>query len=243
MSEQLLSGGDRDLLAAELALGLLEGEELSRAFVILNRDVELAEAVGRWSGLLASMLASISPQEPPEFVWKSIAIRIGMPADNNNFAVIHRTMVAWRRAALAAGALAAALSMFLIVRPDAVPPPVPRAEASQTLVAALTTPENDVRLVATWEPISGRLRVASSALQEGDPQASHELWIIAAGDSVPRSLGVLSGAARGPIDVPSSLLSDLKAGATLAISVEPRGGSPTGVPTGPVIATGRLEPV
>jgi anti-sigma-K factor RskA len=33
---------------------------------------------------------------------------------------------------------------------------------------------------------------------------------------------------------------ELVAGATLAISVEPIGGSPTGQPTGPVILTGKL---
>ena len=30
-------------------------------------------------------------------------------------------------------------------------------------------------------------------------------------------------------------------GSTLAISIEPRGGSPTGQPTGPVVAAGTLE--
>jgi anti-sigma-K factor RskA len=34
----------------------------------------------------------------------------------------------------------------------------------------------------------------------------------------------------------------LQQGATIAISVEPRGGSPTGAPTGPVIASGSLTP-
>ncbi len=149
MNEQFLSDDDRNLLAAEIALGLLEGDELSRALVLFDKDAELAEAVDRWNGRLAPMLSSISSKDPPDVVWRSIGSRFGIAADNDNFAVIHRTMVAWRRAALAAAALAAALSMGLILQPDPVPQPVPRAEASQTLVAALTTPENEVRLVAT----------------------------------------------------------------------------------------------
>ncbi|MEO1162117.1 MAG: anti-sigma factor, partial [Pseudomonadota bacterium] len=32
-------------------------------------------------------------------------------------------------------------------------------------------------------------------------------------------------------------------GITLAVSLEPAGGSPTGTPTGPVIATGKLQPL
>ena len=33
----------------------------------------------------------------------------------------------------------------------------------------------------------------------------------------------------------------MRQGATIAISVEPPGGSPTGAPTGPVIASGTLQ--
>ena len=33
---------------------------------------------------------------------------------------------------------------------------------------------------------------------------------------------------------------DLKQGMTIAVSVEPKGGSPTGLPTGPVIYSGQM---
>jgi anti-sigma-K factor RskA len=42
------------------------------------------------------------------------------------------------------------------------------------------------------------------------------------------------------LTVPSAQAGRLKPGATLAVSVEPVGGSPTGQPTGPVILTGKL---
>jgi anti-sigma-K factor RskA len=41
--------------------------------------------------------------------------------------------------------------------------------------------------------------------------------------------------------VEPQLSRELREGATLAVSVEPVGGSPTGLPTGPVIASGKLE--
>jgi anti-sigma-K factor RskA len=40
--------------------------------------------------------------------------------------------------------------------------------------------------------------------------------------------------------VPPELLPHVSADSTLAVSIEPVGGSPTGQPTGPVIANGKL---
>jgi anti-sigma-K factor RskA len=40
--------------------------------------------------------------------------------------------------------------------------------------------------------------------------------------------------------VPAALKDRLSATAALAVSLEPPGGSPTGLPTGPVIASGKL---
>jgi anti-sigma-K factor RskA len=41
----------------------------------------------------------------------------------------------------------------------------------------------------------------------------------------------------------SPLPSDLRNGATLAISIEPTGGSPTQQPTGPIVYVGSVETV
>jgi anti-sigma-K factor RskA len=43
------------------------------------------------------------------------------------------------------------------------------------------------------------------------------------------------------VPVTPSLQQQLEQGAVLAVSVEPPGGSPTGQPTGPVVATGDLK--
>ena len=58
----------------------------------------------------------------------------------------------------------------------------------------------------------------------------------------------LSGCAGGPptsfytLDpIPAEAARVMGAGVTLAISVEPLGGSPTGKPTGPVILSGKLQ--
>jgi len=68
-------------------------------------------------------------------------------------------------------------------------------------------------------------RIAGVAAPAGQV---HELWVIAPG-AAPVSLGLLADA---PLQV---TYPTPPAGWTLAVSVEPAGGSPTGAPTGPVI--------
>jgi anti-sigma-K factor RskA len=72
------------------------------------------------------------------------------------------------------------------------------------------------------------------------PGRALELWMLPDGQP-PRSLGVLpaGGIARVPLVGPSdAALANIPA---LAVSLEPAGGSPTGLPTGPVLYSGRIE--
>ena len=71
---------------------------------------------------------------------------------------------------------------------------------------------------------------------------SAELWIIPEGGKA-RSLGVIASKVPGWKSTPNSLGLLIRPGATLAISLEPSGGSPTGQPTGPVILSGPVEAV
>jgi anti-sigma-K factor RskA len=69
--------------------------------------------------------------------------------------------------------------------------------------------------------------------------ASYELWLLPAEGGAPISLGVLAGL-DARIAIPAAQADRLRAGARLAVSVEPSGGSPTGAPTGPVILLGAI---
>jgi anti-sigma-K factor RskA len=67
-----------------------------------------------------------------------------------------------------------------------------------------------------------------------------ELWLIPAGEARPHSLGLVQGGRPIAFDIPSDLAGRITPDATLAISLEPPGGSPTGLPTGPIVASGKL---
>ena len=64
-----------------------------------------------------------------------------------------------------------------------------------------------------------------------------ELWLLPPGAQRPTSLGVLPSG--GKLVVPGAPLPD---GSQLLVSLEPRGGSPTGQPTGQVLYGGTLAP-
>ncbi len=233
-------------LAGEYALGVLDGEELARARALLAADPEFRAEVGRWYGRLAPLLDEIAPAAPRDEVWRAVEARLGAeePA-GGNVRYLRRRVNVWRGAAAGASALAASLALVLVTRPPQVTPPVQTsapAPAPAPLVAMLGGEDPAARLLATWNPAERRLVIAAAdALRVGDDR-TRELWVIPA-DGTPRSLGVLRGRPREQVAPGADVSAHLQRGATLAISVEPSGGSPTGLPTGPVVASGQLEPV
>jgi anti-sigma-K factor RskA len=68
----------------------------------------------------------------------------------------------------------------------------------------------------------------------------YELWMLPNGGAAPVSLGLLPmmGEIALPLDAARTAI--LANTGTLAVSVEPAGGSPTGAPTGPVVYTAPL---
>jgi anti-sigma-K factor RskA len=108
------------------------------------------------------------------------------------------------------------------------------------MVATLSAEGSAARLVATWSPGSRDLVVAAAAGPAPEPGRGHELWLIPA-DGKPRPMGMMPRAGAMHMTLPEPMAAGLRAGVTLAVSVEPERGSPTGLPTGPVIAAGKLE--
>ena len=89
------------------------------------------------------------------------------------------------------------------------------------------------------EPNAGK-RYASCLSATPTSDRTFELWAMAPGATQPRSLGVISP--NGELKL-SRLPADLRDGATLAISIEPIGGSPTQLPSGPVVYIGSVKAV
>lgn len=213
--------------AAELALGLVEGEERALLLRRAMAEPEFAASVETWRVRFAALLSSYPEVEPPAWIARRIA----------SFAGDARP---WRWATGVASLLAAGLAIALVVRPDPVlppPPPAPRAAPPVTFAAAMTPTKEGNAFAALFDANGGQVRVPAAVDVPADRVA--ELWRIGA-DGVPHSLGLLAGKGTTAITLSPADRAALAAGATLAVSIEPLGGSPTKLPTGPVVATGAL---
>ena len=232
---------DRNDLAAEYALGLLTGDDLRRALDLDRNDAAFRAEVARWSGRLAPLLDEFEPVTAPAAAWAEIEQRVGQPKSEGNVVTLDHRLWRWRAATAAMTALAASLAVFILVRPAAeAPSPSPAPQVTVApLAAALADPKSGTKVVATWNAASRQLVLVVSGDLPTAPDRSHQLWVIPAGGK-PQSLGLLAADRKSHIELANALATLLQQGATVAISVEPRGGSPTGAPTGPVVASGAL---
>ena len=84
------------------------------------------------------------------------------------------------------------------------------------------------------------LRVSTVNPRPTPANSSYELWMLPGGGANPVSLGLLPETGDARLGLSAAQLGVLTRTMTLAVSVEPAGGSPTGLPTGPVILTAPL---
>ena len=94
MTDQRDRPDDRRDLAAEYALGVLSGNELSEARERATSDADFALAVARWRGRLAPLGAEVEPAAPPKSVWTRIEQAVAQsPVADSNVVVLHRRIV------------------------------------------------------------------------------------------------------------------------------------------------------
>jgi len=169
-------------------------------------------------------------------VWQRIEQRLWPTAAAPVAEPWWQRLALWRGATAAAGVAALAMAVLMTAPPPALPPVVVVLQST-----AETAPGGASFIVASIAG-DGRALVARP-LQPVGLQGDRvlELWSVPAAGN-PSSLGLIS--ASGATVLPRGRLPAtlLKGGtAALAVSVEPPGGSPTGVPTGPVVYVGRLQ--
>jgi len=232
-----------DVAAGELALGLLEGEERAGALRRVLAEPAFAAQVERWRVYLAQLFDLWPAVEPPPELIDRIDASLGGAAGGLMRGPSGRRGFPWPLLAIVSTALAACLLVVIALRPGGPPPgPPPVAQApvapsAPILVAALGDAKAPV--AAAFDPADGSIRVTAAPAVPAARVA--QLWVIG-GDGVPYPLGLLAADAT-LLTIPARDRARLAAGATLAISIEPAGGSPTGKPTGPVVATGALAAV
>lgn len=219
-----------EMLAAEYALGVLEGRERDAAATRIAREQGFARMVADWEQRLSPWAAEIAEVAAPSAMWDRIAA--ALPAAPAPSPSLWQSLALWRGLTFATGAFAAACLGALIYLGNA-----PSAPQQGPMIAAIDGGGHH-HFVATLDPKSGNIAVVPAAFA-ADATRVPELWLIPA-DGKPRPLGILRADRAVTFAIPPTLLAQANRNAVLAVSLEPQGGSPTGQPTGPVIASGKL---
>jgi anti-sigma-K factor RskA len=221
-----------DALAAQFVAGTLRGPARRRFETLLPSHPALQHAVRIWQDRLIPLTGALQPQRPSPAVWRAIEQRLWpAPAAQPWW----QRLGLWR--ALSAATMAAVVGLTVLVL---TPPP---AQAPVVVVLQGTGADTTVggSIVASLSG-DGRAMVTRTLTPVSlTTDRVLELWSVPPQGN-PRSLGLITANGATVLDrskLPATLL---KGGtAALAVSVEPPGGSPTGVPTGPVVFAGKLQ--
>jgi anti-sigma-K factor RskA len=234
---------DQDRLAAEHVLGLLEDEERGLAERLLASDEEFQTLVQQWRTRFAEWDNTAVDLPPGESLWQRIetglepqpAATAARPAASvrreTSPGLLQRlwnSLAFWRSFGMA-GALAA---LLLTVGVGYF---AEKATRQPTLVAVLMSETNQPGAVLRTFA-DGRLELTPLGDMEIPHNHSIQVWTFPDPNGAPVSVGVVQTARTvllDPRNLPQPHSNQL-----FAISVEPLTGSPTGLPTGPVVMKG-----
>jgi anti-sigma-K factor RskA len=222
---------ERGALAAELALGVLDGPDRARALRLQLADPGFAAEVEAWVAQLGDLHLGFD-DAPPRDLWDAIAARIEDPS----VVALEARLRRWRWGAIGSGLIAASFAAALILRP--VPPQMTLPPA-QAVVAQLGD-ANGTLLAANYDSSTGQLRVRAVSLPAS--KLSPELWVIPA-DGVPRSLGLVGARGVTELTVAQQHRAYLQEGSTLAVTLEPAEGAPHMKPSSKPIAAGKISTI
>jgi len=245
-----MSGAEDTDRAGLFVLGALNAEEMRELRREAERDPELARAIEAWERRLAP-LAVLAPEvAPPDTLWEQLDARVarlsGQAAEIGEvYSIPHIRKKPRRRSAASGGSGAGAL-VYNLWRGAAVGGMA--LAASLAAVLYMRQPESPRHsIILPAGPGVGGWLITLHHNGEVEAQAQgalthtlsqdFELWALPDGSDRPLPLGLLQ----------QTNTTTLKTGSlptgkfALLVSLEPKGGSPSGVPTGPVMFAGNVE--
>lgn len=240
---------DLEVMAAGLALGLLEGTERAEALRCQLEDPDFANRVRDWQEQTDRWLEDVESVEAPAGALSAIEHQLENRDANSKVSSISNDQglnKIWRSWAITstAASLLLAVGLGLAVAGPMQNPAVRGTATSEqprqlANVAQIKDEAGAPLLSALYNPGSGTLSLRLADLQQ--PEYGPELWIIPE-DGIPRSLGLMDNE-RLTVTLSPELRSFLQDGATMAITIEPRDGAPHDAPTGDILGTAVLQEV
>ena len=237
----------RQKLSAEYVLGTLRGGARRRFEGWLHQDADLRHITAEWQQRMAPMAEFSTPLAPRKRVWGAIEQRLNLrPRPRSIYGAwqfwrsgsLAGSLSFWRSLGIASSLVAALLVLVMTSRTLDAPliSYVATLNDDKAVTVLVLTADSrhralDVRLAAG---APGATAPAAGTLVSGDKTL--QLWAVPK-KGPPRSLGLLADNGRATLALPDNALgADV---ALLAVSLEPRGGSPDpNGPTGPILYKG-----
>ncbi|CAJ0694731.1 hypothetical protein LMG18102_01998 [Ralstonia mannitolilytica] len=224
-----------DKLAAEYAVGTLRAGARRRFEQIIRHDAATRATVERWQRYLADLPALQPATAPLPDILRRIEVQLGWREPASQQKALWQRL--WQgagfwRSATAVAAMVAAVAIGLNLRLAQQLREAPVANA----VAVLQDAQAQAAVLVTWDARTGTLSLKRLDATPLNTEQALQLWALPPGGH-PQSLGVIGHQRAVRLTVPQRL----RQVPALAISVEPRGGSPNPEgPTGPVVFKGAL---
>ncbi|MDO9414404.1 MAG: anti-sigma factor [Pseudolabrys sp.] len=226
---------ERETLIADFVLGTLDGAALIEAERLMLTDAAFARDVEQWRVRLADFDRTAEVMTPPESLWSTIERDIARPVASSTspglFAGLWNSLPAWRAIGLAAAATAVALTVGLGFA-------MREAQRTPQMIAILVDGDKAGAIVHVFN--DGRATLLPLADMPIPADRSLQVWTLPSRERGPVSVGLMEQArtlALSLKDVPAPGANQL-----FEITIEPKGGSPTGRPTGPILFKGLTAP-
>ncbi|RZU47242.1 anti-sigma-K factor RskA [Fluviicoccus keumensis] len=218
-------------LAAEYVLGTLQGGARVRFEALMAEQPALRRLVQAWEMRLAPLAVQVRPQPLPDTLWPGISRRLGFSESKTPARMPFWAWWAWG-GSMTAAFITGLLVWRLWMDPQAALP-VYRD------LAVLSTDKAEPAWIVRMSADGQTLKLTGLQKTVVPSDRDLELWVVAR--EKPLSLGVIRRQEQdGELTFTAAQRQRLGEGRILAISLEPRGGSPTGSPTGPVLFTGKM---
>jgi anti-sigma-K factor RskA len=233
---------EHDRLAAEYALGLLDGEERGLAENLLASDASFQASVEQWRTRFSEWDNTAQEIQPDDALWRRIetdlnqtgiaratpAMPAQAPSSPGLLQRLWESLGFWRGVGLvgAAAAILLAIGMGFFAL---------KASRQPVLIAVLMTDANQPGAVLRTFG-DGRAELTPLGDMEIPHNHSIQVWTFPDPKGAPVSVGVVQTARTAPLRLDN--LPQPHSDQLFAISIEPLAGSPTGLPTGPVVMKG-----
>jgi anti-sigma-K factor RskA len=209
-------------LAAAYALGALRGRARARFERLCGEQPQALARRQAWEDRLLPLALAVPPQRVSALLWSGIRLRLAESGAGTHAPAPRAVRLGGLRGVAAASIAVLALlfaGLLYQARPD------------WRVLANLTPPNGSTQWHVHRSGDYRRLRVIAVGETRAPNGGSYELWVLPAAGGNPVSLGIIPARGEETQVLDERQRELLRSATTIAVSLEPGGGSRSGLPT------------